>query len=75
VNKKKQKNFICFCAGLVSAPREAEQKIFAEPPDAQSFFTKKRPLYFPFIIRGCQTRPAPTRESFKINALQRHNPK
>jgi hypothetical protein len=28
VNKKKQKNFICFWSRIVSTPREAEQKSF-----------------------------------------------
>jgi len=28
VNKKKQKNFICFLTGAVPTPREAEQKSF-----------------------------------------------
>jgi hypothetical protein len=28
VNKKKQKNFICFWSRVVSTPREAEQKSF-----------------------------------------------
>jgi hypothetical protein len=44
VNKKKQKNFISFGPGVVSTPREAEQKSFL------FLFSKKN--FFPLLIES-----------------------
>jgi hypothetical protein len=63
VNKKKQKNFIHFGSGVVSAPREAEQKFL------RSFFQKATACFLKHITAPWRARPQPCAPARPIHAM------